>query len=134
MPSFANDPSVFLVPFATLQFFQSNSNDSHCGKCPFPSSEMKNSEVFFCSISGRSISKGETLLLRVDFTAPRVVIEAQGSKIPPEDTLLSEMEQKSKGLFFISDVGWDFLLFYTEFLQRLSVLNWPLSTASKNHF
>ena len=79
---------------------------------------MKNSEDLFCSISGRSISKGETLLLRVDFTAPskaRVVIETQGSKIPPEDTLLSEMEQKSKGLFFISDVGWDFLLFYTEF-------------------
>ena len=119
MPSFANDPSVFLVPFATLQFFQSNSNDSHCGKCPFPSSEMKNSEDFFCSISGRSISKGETLLLRVDFTAPsdgRAVIEAQVSKVLPEDTLLSEMEQKSKGLFFISDVGCDFLSFYTEFL------------------
>ena len=32
------------------------------------------------------------------------------------------MEQKSKGLFFISDVGWDFLSFYTEFLQRLSVI------------
>ena len=70
----------------------------------------------FFSISGRSVSKGGTLLPRVGFTAPseaRAVIETQGSKVPPEDTLLSEMEQKSKGLFFISDVGWDFLLFYT---------------------
>ena len=52
-------------------------------------------------------------------------------------TLLSEIEQKSKG-FFISDVGWDFLSFYNEFLQRLSLLNWPLhsaaSTASKTIF
>ena len=79
---------------------------------------MKKPEDFF-SISGRSVSKGRTLLPRVGFTAPseaRAVIETQGSKVPPEDTLLSEMEQKSKGLFFISDVGWDFLLFYTEFL------------------
>ena len=87
-------------------------------KCLFPSSEMKNPEDFF-SISGRSVSKGGTLLPRVGFTAPseaRAVIETQGSKVPPEDTLLSEMEQKSKGLFFISDVGCDFLSFYTEFL------------------
>ena len=57
-----------------------------------------------------------TLLTRVGITAlseARAVIETQGSKIPPEDTLLSEMEQNSRGLFFISDVGWDFLLFYT---------------------
>ena len=62
---------------------------------------MKNPEDFF-SISGRSVSKGGTLLPRVGFTAPseaRAVIETQGSKVPPEDTLLSEMEQKSKGLF-----------------------------------
>ena len=39
---------------------------------------------------------------------------------------LPDMEQKSRGLFFLSDVGGDFLLFYTEFLQHLSVLNWPL--------
>ena len=57
----------------------------------------------FFSISGRSVSKGGTLLPRVGFTAPseaRAVIETQGSKVPPEDTLLSEMEQNSKGLFF----------------------------------
>ena len=62
---------------------------------------MKNPEDFF-SISGRSVSKGGTLLPRVGFTAPseaRAVIETQGSKVPPEDTLLSEMEQKSKVLF-----------------------------------
>ena len=79
---------------------------------------MKYPEDFF-SISGRSVSKGGTLLPRVGFTAPseaRAVIETQGSKISPEDTLLSEMEQKSKGLFFISDVGWDFHLFFTEFV------------------
>ena len=54
-----------------------------------------------------SVSKGGTLLPRVGFTAPseaRAVIETQESKVPPEDTLFS-----------ISDVGWDFLLFYTEF-------------------
>ena len=84
---------------------------------------MKNPEDFF-SISGRSVSKGGTLLPRVGFTAPsevRAIIETQGSKVPPEDTLLSKIEHKSKGLFFISDVGWIFLLFYTELLQRLSV-------------
>ena len=73
----------------------------------------------FFSISGRIVSKNGTLLTRVGITAPseaRAVIETQGSKVPPEDTLLSEMEQKSKGLFFISDVGCDFLSFYTEFL------------------
>ena len=62
---------------------------------------MKNPEDFF-SISGRSVSKGWTLLSRVGFTAlseARAVIETQESKVPPEDTLLSEMEQKSKGLF-----------------------------------
>ena len=49
-----------------------------------------------------SVSKGGTLLPRVGFTAPseaRAVIETQESKVPPEDTLLSEMEQKS-GTFF----------------------------------
>ena len=73
----------------------------------------------FFSISGRIVSKNGTLLTRVGITAPseaRAVIETQGSKIPPEDTVLSEMEQKSKGLFFISDVGWDFHLFFTEFV------------------
>ena len=77
----------------------------------------KNRRLF--SISGRIVSKNGTLLTRVGITAlseARAVIETQGSKIPPEDTLLSEMEQNSSGLFFISDVGWDFLLFYTEFL------------------
>ena len=57
----------------------------------------------FFSISGRSVSKGGTLLPRIGSTAPseaRAVIETQGSKVPLEDTLLSEMEQKSKGLFF----------------------------------
>ena len=81
--------------------------------CPFSSSEMKKPEDFF-SISGISVSKGGTLLKRVGFTAPseeRAVIETQGSKVPPEDLLLSEMEQKSKGLFFISDIGSDFLPF-----------------------
>jgi len=51
----------------------------------------------FLSISGRSVFKGGTLLPRVGFTAPseaRAVLETQGSKVPPEDTLLSEMEQK----------------------------------------
>ena len=41
--------------------------------------------------------------MRVGFTAPseaRAVIETQGTKVQPEDTLLSEMEQKSKGIFF----------------------------------
>ena len=61
--------------------------------------------------------RGGTLLPMVCFTTPsEAVIETQGSKVPHEDTLLSQMEQNSKGLFFISDVGWDFLLFYTEFL------------------
>ena len=63
--------------------------------------------------------QGGTLLPRVVFTAPSeasAIIETQGSKVPPNDTLMSEMEQKSKGLFFIYDVGWDFILFYTEFL------------------
>ena len=85
---------------------------------PFHHRKWKIPKIFF-SILGRSVSKGRTLLLRVGFTAPseaRAVIETQGSKVPPEDTLLSEMEQKSKGLFFISDVGCDFLSFYTEFL------------------
>ena len=62
---------------------------------------MKNPEDLF-STSGRSVSKGGDLLPRVGFTASseaRAVIETQGSKIPPEDTLLSEMEQKYKGLF-----------------------------------
>ena len=57
-------------------------------KCPFPSSEMKKREDFF-SISGRSVSKGGTLLQRVGFTATseaRAVIETQGSRVPPEDT------------------------------------------------
>ena len=79
---------------------------------------MKNPADFF-SISGRCVSKGGTLLPRVGFTAPskaRAVIETRGSKIPPKDTLLSETEQKSKELFFVPDVGWDFLFFYTEFL------------------
>ena len=79
---------------------------------------MKNPKDFF-SISGRSVPKGGTLLPRVGFTAPseaRAVIGTHGSKVPPDNTLMSKMEQKSKGLFFISDVGWDFLLFYTEFL------------------
>ena len=52
----------------------------------------------FFSISGRSVSKGGTLLTRVGITAlseARAVIETQESKIPPEDTLLSEMEQTS---------------------------------------
>ena len=42
------------------------------------------------------------LLPRVGFTAlskERAVIETKGSKVPPEDTLLSELEQ-FKGLFF----------------------------------
>ena len=87
---------------------------------------MKNPEDFF-SISGRSVPEGGALLPRVGFTPElaRAVIETQGSKATPKGTLLSEIEQKSKG-FFISDVGWDFLSFYTEFLQRLSVLNRPL--------
>ena len=53
----------------------------------------------FFSISGRIVSKNGTLLTRVGITAlseARAVIETQGSKIPPEDTLLFEMEQKSK--------------------------------------
>ena len=67
---------------------------------------MKNTEDFFpiSGMSGRSVSKGGTLLQRVGFTAPsevRAVIESQGSKLPPEDTLLSETEQKSKGFFFL---------------------------------
>ena len=43
---------------------------------------MKNPEDFF-SISGKSVSKGRTLLPRVDFTAPseaRSVIKTQGRK------------------------------------------------------
>ena len=62
---------------------------------------MKNPEDFF-SISGNGVSKGGTLLPGVGFTAlseARPVTETQGSKVPPEDTLLSDMEQKSKGLF-----------------------------------
>ena len=47
------------------------------------------SPLDFCSISDRSVSSGGTLLPRVGFTAPSSII---------------------------SDVGWDFLLFYTEFL------------------
>ena len=91
---------------------------------------MKKPEDFF-SISGRSVSKG--------FTAPseaRAVIETQGSKVPPEDTLLSEMEQKSKGFFpFLMLVGTFFCSISSSF-QHLSVLNWPLtaSAASKNHY
>ena len=80
---------------------------NYCIHCLFPSSEMKKPEDFF-SISGRIVSKGGTLLPRVVFTAPseaRSVIETQGSKVSPEDTLLSKMEKKSKGLFFIPDVG-----------------------------
>ena len=79
---------------------------------------MKNPEDFFFHIR-EHVSKGGTLLPKVGFTAPseaRAIIENQESKVPPEDTLLSEMEQKSNGFFFISDVGWDFLLFYTKFL------------------
>ena len=92
--------------------------DPRIVKCPFPSSELKKPDDFL-SISGRSVSNGGTLLPRVGFTAPskaRAVIETRGSKVPPKDTLLSETEQKSKELFFVSDVGWDFLFFYTEFL------------------
>ena len=57
---------------------------------------------------------------RIGFTPElaRTLIETQGSKATPKGTLLSEIEQKSKG-FFISDVGWDFISFYAEFLQRL---------------
>jgi len=43
---------------------------------------MKNPEDFF-SISGKSVSKGRTLLPRVDFTAPseaRSAIKTQGRK------------------------------------------------------
>ena len=92
--------------------------DPRIVKCPFPSSELKKPDDFL-SISGISVSKGGTLLPRVGFTAPseaRAVIETQGSRVPPEDTFLSNMEQKSNGLFFPSDVGWDFLYFYAEFL------------------
>ena len=69
-------------------------------KCLFPSSEMKNPEDFF-SISGRSVPEGGALLPRVGFTPElaRAVIETQGSKATPKGTLLSEMEQKSKGFF-----------------------------------
>ena len=88
----------------------------------------------FFSISGRSVPEGGALLPRVGFTPElaRAVIETQGSKATPKGTLLSEMEQKSLRSegnlrdFSISDVRWDFLSFYTEFLQRLSVLNRPL--------
>ena len=68
--------------------------------CLFPSSEMKNPEDFF-SISGRSVPEGGALLPRVGFTPElaRAVIETQGSKATPKGTLLSEMEQKSKGFF-----------------------------------
>ena len=71
----------------------------------------------------RSVLEGGALLPRVGFTPElaRAVIETQESKATPKGTLLSEIEQKSKQ-FFISDVGWDFLSFYTELLQRLSVL------------
>ena len=59
-------------------------------------------------------SRGLSLLLRAK--RGRSVIETQGSKVRPLETLLSEMEKKSKGHFFISDVGWNFLLVYIEFL------------------
>ena len=77
----------------------------------------------FFSFSGRSVSEGGTLLLRVNFTVPsvaRAVIKTQGSKVPPEDTLLSEKEEKSE-VFFISDVGWYFLSFYSALPHCLSV-------------
>ena len=93
--------------------------------CPFPSSEMKNPEDFFFHIREKCFQGRDFAPEGWLYCCER----SEGcnrnprSKVPPEDTLLSEMEQKSKGLFFISDVGWDYLLFYTEFLQRLSVLN-----------
>ena len=88
--------------------------------------ENEKSRRFFSPSHGE-VSRERALLPRIGFTPElaRAVIETQGSKATPKGTLLSEIEQKSKG-FFISDVGWDFLSFYTEFLQRLSVSNRPL--------
>ena len=73
---------------------------------------MKHPEDFFPS-------QGE-VSPRVGFTPEleRAEIETQGSKATPKGTLMSEIEQKSKG-FFIYDVEWDFISFYAEFLQRL---------------
>ena len=99
-----------------------------CGSCTFPSSEMEKNEDFF-SFSGRSVSEGGTLLPRVDFTAPsvaRAVMKTRGSKVPPEDTLLSEKEEKSE-VFYISDVGWYFLSFYSTLPHCLSVLGCSLT-------
>ena len=97
-------------------------------QCTFPSSEMEKNEDFF-SFSGRSVSEGGTLLPRVDFTAPsvaRAVMKTRGSKVPPEDTLLSEKEEKSE-VFYISDVGWYFLSFYSTLPHCLSVLGCSLT-------
>ena len=97
-------------------------------ECTFPSSEMEKNEDFF-SFSGRSVSEGGTLLPRVDFTAPsvaRAVMKTRGSKVPPEDTLLSEKEEKSE-VFYISDVGWYFLSFYSTLPHCLSVLGCSLT-------
>ena len=68
---------------------------------------MKKSPLDFCSISDRSVSSGGTLLPWVSITALAslgAVKPTLGSKVPPLETLLPDMEKKSSG-FFISDDG-----------------------------
>ena len=65
------------------------------------------SPLDFCSISDRSVSSGGTLLPWVSITALAslgAVKPTLGSKVPPLETLLPDMEKKSSG-FFISDDG-----------------------------
>ena len=66
---------------------------------------MKKSPLDFCSISDRSVSSGGTLLPWVSITALAslgAVKPTLGSKVPPLETLLPDMEKTG---FFISDDG-----------------------------
>ena len=83
---------------------------------------MKKSPLDFCSISDRSVSSGGTLLPWVSITALAslgAVKPTLGSKVPPLETLLPDMEKKSSG-FFISDDGKRHSFLVTWYLVILS--------------
>ena len=62
-------------------------------------------------------------------------METQGSKVPLEDTLLSEMEQKYKGLFsFLMLDGTLIVLYRVPLTFECSKLASTASAASKNNF
>ena len=101
LSDFFEFPLYFLV-FLMRTFVSAGSCEASVGD-----SQRLTLLLDFCSISDRSVSSGGTLLPWVSITALAslgAVKPTLGSKVPPLETLLPEMEKKSSG-FFISDDG-----------------------------